>query len=333
MAIKKCSSSLALFGLLLLSTRRECEAGIPALTLSPESGTFTLNGVDYTHGVTKWTHGAFVYRTASQTVPTFYVLNRQGEIISSFTPNIPGAVRVWVHDVDRAPDGSIVFSGSSYSTEGQSVPFLCWISADGQSSHVVRTAPYWPYALTVAPDRSIWTSGLEMVNGDMNAPGVNPNGDVIRHFNSSGNLIGSIGSRRNFKPDILESGFLVATQDRVGWYAQGYDGASHYIEISLPAMTLQTYPGLPAPSAGKHPGIVERFALTDAGQAFLNFDDRDSHHRTTYLFDRETARWAPVQVPAIGEAAEPHLKGVDGELLVFTGGNSARFFNAMWVDR
>ncbi len=162
---------------------------------------------------------------------------------------------------------------------------------------------------------------------------LNPDGDVIRHFSSSGNLIGSVGSRRNFRPDLLESGFLVATQDRVGWYAQGYSGASasHYIEISVPGMTLHTYPGLPVSSSG-HPGRVEQLALTDEGSAFLSFDDPNSHHRTTYTFDREKLKWVPLQVPPIAGTAEPHLRGIDGERLVFTGGHPATFFNALSLN-
>ncbi len=174
MATKTGLSLGVCLGLFLLSNLGKSQTNTPRLTLSSR-GSITLNGVaDTTHGVIKWTHGAFLYQTLGEKLPTFDVLNPQGEIISSFIPNIPGAMRVWVHDSDRGPDGSIVFSGSSYSNEGQSVPFLCWISANGQSSQVVRTAPYWPYALSVAPDGSIWTSGLEMINGNMNAPGVKP---------------------------------------------------------------------------------------------------------------------------------------------------------------
>ena len=91
-------------------------------------------------------------------------------------------------------------------------------------------------------------------------------------------------------------------------------------------MTLQTYPGLPKQSAREFPGMAEQFVLTSAGQAFVNFDQHYPHNRLTYLFDRETKQWIPVNVPAIAGAAQPHLKGTDGERLVFTGENSAVFF-------
>ncbi len=328
MITRKLTSSFALAGLLFLCTSIECRAlDVRDLAFSPASGEIMLNGVDYTHGIVKWVHGAFVYWAGGQTLPTFLVLSPEGERISSFTPNIPGSVRVFVNDFDRAPDGSVVFSGSSYSAEGQHVPFLCWISANGKTSHVVRTAPYFPYGLSVALDGSVWTSGFEMINGDINAPGMNPDAGVIRHFNPSGKLVDSLGSRKQFGTVRLWQASLVATEDRIGWYAQGLDGVSQYVEISLPAMTLQTYPGLPAQTLGKPAGMVERFVLTAAGKAFVNFVHRDPHNRLTYQFDRETKQWVPMKVPAIARAAQPHLKGSDGERLVFMSENSAMFLN------
>lgn len=326
MIFKKLTSPFALTGLLVLATWGECE-GFDArdLTFSPKSGEIILSDFDCTYGILKWVHGAFVYRLSLNIAPTFLVLNAQGERMSSFTPNIPGAVRVFANDFDRASDGSVVFSGSYYS-EGQHLPFISWISADGQISRIVRTAPYFPYGLSIAPDGSVWTSGFEMIDGDINAPGVNPDAGVVRHFDSSGKLIDSLGNRRDFKTDRLTHGRLVATQDRIGWYGPGLDGVSQYVEVLLPAMMLQTYPGLPSESPA---GVLERFVLTDAGKPFLNFFHRDRHSRVTYLFDRETKQWVPVKVPAIAGTAQPNLRGTDGERLIFTGCNSAAFFDAV----
>ena len=148
-------------------------------------------------------------------------------------------------------------------------------------------------------DGSVWTLGFEVINGDINAPGVNPDAGVIRHFSPSGKLVDSLGSKKQFRTGRLRQAFLVAAEDRVGWYAQGLDGVSQYVEVSLPALTLQTYPGLPAEAAGKRPGMVERFVRTAEGKAFVNFIHRHPHNRLTYLFDRETKQWVPMKVPAI----------------------------------
>lgn len=172
-----------------------------------------------------------------------------------------------------------------------------------------------------------------MINGDIKAPGVDPAAGVLRHFNSSGNVIDSLGSVKDFRPDRLTHGFLVANEDRVGWYGPGLDGVNKYVEISLPTKILQTYAGLPKETSGKSVGIVERFALTPAGQAYVNCDHFGPEKRVTYQLDRQTEQWIPVELPAIGGEVRPHLKGSDGERLVFMGGNSATSFNTVSSTR
>ena len=294
-------------------------------TLAPSSEQVVLSGVDPTYGIVKWIHGAFVYRTRGNTAPDLVVLSPQGIPTVSFTPSIPDSTHVFANDFDRASDGSIVFSGSSYSAEGQHVPFICWISADGKSSRVVRTAPYFPYGLSIAPDGSVWTSGFEMINGKTDAPGTDPTAGVIRHFTSSGTPIESLGSLKNFRADRLTHGFLVANEDRIGWYGPGVDGSNQYVEITLPTHDIQTYPGLPKEPLDKQTGITEQFVLTPTGQAFINYDHFGPAKRVTYWLDRTAKSWMPIAVPAFGGDKLPHLKGNDGERLAFMGGNSITF--------
>lgn len=120
-------SSLLSIGLLAFGSSTNCRAmEARTVSVSPASAQVVLNGVDPSYGIVKWVHGAFIYRTRGNTAPNFVVMSSEGAQLLSFTATIPDAARVFVNDFDRAPDGSIVFSGSSYSAEGQHVPFICW---------------------------------------------------------------------------------------------------------------------------------------------------------------------------------------------------------------
>lgn len=306
------------------------EADTSGIQLSPQTSTIALDPIaDQTQGPMIWRRGSFVYRNSRSDAgghPTFYILNREGGLVSSVTPSIPDAAQVWVSAFDRGADGAIVFSGGSNSPYGEGEPFIVSISPDGQTSRVIRTAPYWAYMLSVAPDGTIWTVGLEAINGKTNVPGVNLDAGVLRHFDRSGRLIGSAAPQREFGSNRLEGGYLVATRDRIGWYSPKF-GRGDYVEISPDTMTPQGHPGLPDLSGGGHPGLVTNFVLTDEGNAFLSFQDNNTHHRTTYAFDRGASRWVPVQVPTIDGRAGPNLEGCDGEQLVFKGGHSVQFFS------
>ena len=283
---------------------------------------------DLSHGFLKWSHGALLYVDArSHSAPSFYTLDREGRLISSTTLNIPDATLISTGDFDRAPDGTIIFTGESYSSDGRGTPFIAWISPTGQTERVIRTDPYHPYTVAVALDGTVWTMGCEMINHDVRAPGLNPDASVLRHFDQQGRLIGSGGPQSQFKTQTqisrLVHGYLAATRDRVGWYSL-IDGPGRYVEISTSTMQTTIYPGF-APVSG---GRVTSLALTDAGQAYIESWDPVSHTRITYRLNRGTSQWVPVQAPPFAEARfGPSLMGNDGEQLVFYNAHKAGFFS------
>lgn len=294
-----------------------------------QGGTDNLDGVaDLTHGVMKWSHGAFLYKDTGTTPPSFYTLGRDGQLIATATQSIPGAGRYVTTGYDRRRDGSIVSAGQAYFPVGQSVPFLTWLSGDGRTARIVRTAPYYPYLLSIAPDGTVWTIGLEMINGDTEAQGVNREAGVLRHFDSSGKLINSAFPQSQFHPrlgqDRLLSGFLVAAQDRLGWYAPR-EGAGKYVEVSTGTMEVREYPGPPQGLSNGGPAVG--FALTDSGVASVSIQDKSPGLRTAYYLDRAASKWVPITVPSLGGYRfAPHLMGSDGETLVFQYAHSAAFF-------
>ena len=274
----------------------------------------------------KWRHGTYlVVSRADPAFPSFFTIDRQGSMSSEFSIRPPGASRLWVSDFDRLSDGTAVFCGGAYSETGQLAPFLAWMSPDGNSIRVVRTDPYWANMLSVAPDGTVWTVGEERINGHIDAPGSNPNGDVLRHFNSSGKLIDSLLPRSKFRGALrVTYGYLQVTHDRLGWYGPD-QGKGEYTEISLDTKKEHDFPGMPGePNLANGVTKVLGFALTDSDKVYLTCDP-SSGVRTTYTLDRASESWVALNVPALNGMARPVLNGVEGEQLVFRGGDSLGF--------
>jgi hypothetical protein len=287
--------------------------------------------VDQVHGELKWSHGGFLYMDAiGGLAPSFQTLDREGKLLSKTVVSVPQAGEYWPCDFDRGTDGTIVFVGGTYSASGQAAPFIAWISPSGQTEQVVRTFPYYANHVSIAPDGSVWTIGLEMINHHTSDPALNPSSGVLRHFNRQGKLTASVWPQADFTAASdagrLTEGKLIATSDRVGWYSSVFR-VDKYLELSIPSMTQQAYPGLPRDLSGK---IVDQFALTEAGGATVMVQDRSPGHRTTYQLDRATSQWIQLQVPALGGYPyAPHLLGSDGESLVFQLGQSVGFFKVL----
>lgn len=268
-----------------------------------------------------WSHGAFLFETVSFGLPpTFYTLDREGRLLSSVTLDIPESSNLWTSAFDREDDGSIIVAGGSYSAYGARAPFIALISADGRTERVIRTAPYHPHMLSVAPDGTFWTLGDETVNDNTSAQELSSDGRVLRHFDRAGKLLGSDLPQADFMKDYeserrLESGYLVATRSRLGWYGpHSGSGGGQYVEIDLDSMTLHSYPGLPdLPRLS----LVTGFRLTESGNAFLSVYDNAAERATNFILDRAALKWVPIQGPATSKTLQSYLIGVDGEELVF----------------
>jgi len=65
-------------------------AGPTGPRLVRQDGTDDLDGVaDLTHGVMKWSHGAFLYKDTGTVPPSFYTLGRDGQSNSPATTRQP----------------------------------------------------------------------------------------------------------------------------------------------------------------------------------------------------------------------------------------------------
>src|SRR5579875_1583710 len=264
------------------------DAGYVLTSSTPSTWTSVFTG-----GSWRWSHGAFILvDMVAPLTKTFTVVNRDGSISSTWNFSIPDTTHLWVFGYDRDPTGDLVAAGEAYSYDGKLAPFIAIKPAKSEEVHIIRTYPYWPHLLAVAPDGTIWTAGDEMTyeqteTGD----GVDRNGDAIRHFDRTGKLLGSAVPGLTVHPGWRShEGYLVATSERVGWYAP-INGPGTYVELpaSHPS-EYKVYKGL-----GDQKSQADGFALTDSGKAFVT--QHTQYKQTNYLLDPVSGQWNEVAFP------------------------------------
>ena len=306
------------------------KADAPGIHLVRQGGTNQINPIDeqLSRGM-KWSHGAYLFLDEiGGKPPAFYSLDRDGTWTNTAQFQDSEAAQFYSFDYDRETSGTIVFSGETETRPRVVSPFLAWTSADGQVQRMVRTGDYFPYEVAAAPDDTIWTLGLEMVNLDDNDPAVNQEAHILRHFDGKGNLIASAFPQSRFNRSQrfrLTHGLLVATRDRLGWYGPR-SGKAAYSEIFLNTMTMKDYPGASGNSSKSE--LAVGLAMTNSGASSVSVQDQSPGRRTTYVLDRTSSTWVAVTVPAMGGFKfTPNLIGSDGDNLVFKYGREAGFFS------
>ena len=278
------------------------------------------------YGFDKWTKGTYLRIDRSQlSEPSFYLFDKQGRQIATFSFAIPNADRIEVHDFDVAPDHSVVLCGDSFSRDGKPAYFVARVSPTVQQTKILRTTPYWPFLVSVAPDNSIWTIGpQEIFDTDGHSSRTDSQANVLRHFNPDGNLIASFQPKWKFRLLQTVSGFLVAKRDRIGWYAPS-NGPGEYMEVNPTTGEMKVYSNRDiADGPGSHHKI-SGFALTDSGDVFIARDSREAKTRTLLRLNRTENKWEPVKMPGTNEGPSPMLKGSDGDLLIFSGPGALSF--------
>lgn len=302
-----------LVALLLTSCAWAADAGL-VLT-----STTSLAAVVEPTGTRDWRHGGFIMiDMVNPLAKTFTIVDRDGLVSSIFDFSIPDTSRVWVLGSDRDYAGNVVFAGRATSRDGRYAPFIAIKSAQGGDVQLIRTYPYWPVLLSVAPDGTIWTTGEEMTSeGKVNAVGINPNPDVLRHFDRSGKLLGSAVPRKTVFPgDRFAHGYLVATSDRVGWYSPIH-GPGTYVELSPTLDNVKVYNGL-----SNEKGQADGFALTESGKVFVTHYAQQK--QATYTLDRASSHWTEVPFAASDSLV---LRGSEKNTLVFESVKGLLFFD------
>jgi hypothetical protein len=173
-----------------------------------------------------WSGGALAFLQDNfWASPTIQVLDGDGKELSKFSFTIPGTglINVYDNSIAHGKDGSIALVGTAYSNDSKGALFVAWISPDHQRQTVIRTNPFFPRAVTIASDGTIW------VAGDANEPKTVKNDlsqKFIRHYDNSGKLLGSFVSWSSLNwptsfvaPTPVFYSVLVSFKDRVGWYS------------------------------------------------------------------------------------------------------------------
>jgi hypothetical protein len=245
--------------------------------------------------------------------------NRRDELVFE----LKGSGYISVNGIAAGPDGALAVAGYGISDDSRIAPFIALISPDRKSQVVNRTWPFLPYAVTVAPDGTVWAVGpIEAADAN-----VYLNDNVLRHYDPSGRLLATatVKARRG-KDDSIVSvvSNLMASSDRVGWMTL----ACEYIEFSFDAKELGRYDCPP----GRMNSQDWAGVALNAGNDVVLGAKRNAPFAPLEL-DRATRTWDPVAVPA-GYALESHwILGFDGPSLVtgsLLGGYKVRRFN--WGD-
>lgn len=276
-----------------------------------DSGTMTVPFVFDGKRPPVWGGGALVVADGPVVSPNiFMAFNRDGRQVFDAGFSIPGASKTTIDGFARGADGTVALCGQSYASDGRGAPFIALISADGDSQQVIRTEPYMPVVVAVAPDGTLWTVGLELNFDTHSEKGVNREAGVLRHYDRNGKSLGAFIPRSIIKDTshlTLQGSMLAATADRVGWLHYDVTGRAPgaYVEVSRDGK-VSSYP-LPQPQ-GDQPNFLYLcgMAITDSGDVFAvvgNFVNKQLSSFTLVVLNRSKGLWLPVRMPISGRWA------------------------------
>lgn len=270
-----------------------------------------------------WTGGALVSIESKGTAaPVIHSFDDAGQEIPPIAFTLPGAKAITIFGFARGADGSFALAGASYADETRPFgslreSFLTWISPDHQTVITSHPTPYTAASVTIAPDGTLWTIGMEQnANGFEKGPTVDRSHGAIRHFDTSGHQLGAFLPRSEL-PRTFGGSPLLSSKDRVAWYARL---TQDYYEVTFDGKVTH-YPGLPKLTPQL---VMTRLALTSDNEVIGNVGQRDKSMQL-YRFDRTTSAWTPIPAPPgttyprpDGRHTGPELYGADANRLVFS---------------
>jgi hypothetical protein len=242
---------------------------------------------------------------------------QSGALRRSVSVTISGASFVRVRDASYGRDGTAVLCGFAVDPTGRGGNFLAISPPDGTSLRIIRTDPYGPAAVTVAPDGTIWTKGHEI-----EGPGKlrNTNAGIVRQFDATGREVRQFLPQSGFGQQDLATGdinLLAASETKVGWYASR---GTRYYEIESNG-TVHSHPVAPP---GQHGAIG--LALLSTGDAFVTVNPAPKIE-LLFRLDRAKGIWVSMDLT---ETAGPNTRnfvaGGFGNTLVTWGAKGALRF-------
>jgi hypothetical protein len=287
--------SLLLILLLSLCAGELAARAATADALTPAGSTqmpFTL--VSGTFAV--WSGGAFMFvQDRFSGAPLFRFYDRNGTQVSQFAFSIPGATRINIYDhsVALGLDGSLAIVGTAFTDDSRGGMFVAWVSPNREEQMIVRTSPFFPRAVTVASDGTIWVAGDE-TKPRPEKPDYSQN--LIRRYDKTGKLLGSfiawssLGTGPStISPTPSVRSVLLSLKDRIGWYSPG---SNTYIEFALEGSVIKRFKTAPHQRED-----VINAALCDDGGLFATTHLTSANQTSNWgvlTLDRQRGEWSPI---------------------------------------
>ncbi len=240
--------------------------------------------------------------------PTIWASSSAGIEDLRFT--IPGAGQLIIWSVAASGDHTIAIAGTAVGGDSQGSGFIAIIPPDRSKKMVVRTAPYIPRAIAIAPDRVIWTVGWDKEDGKRIF-------NVLKRFSPAGALLSS--GHLAVKPipgasisDVAYASALRCSGDRVGWLT----GASEYLEFSFDGREIGRFeapPWHPERPVGPVLHVLLNLALSEKNEVVVAGLGPIS---SVWRLDRYARQWIPVDVSGEQLSRLAWLLGFDGDELI-----------------
>jgi hypothetical protein len=178
--------------------------------------------------------------------------------------------------------------GTAYTDDSRGGIFAAWVSRDRQEQTIIRTNPFFPEAVTLASDGTIWVAGR---NSDPQHKERDYSQNLIRRYDKTGKLLGSFipWSTLGADPHTVPSAHsvLVPLKDGVGWYSPR---SRTYIEFSSDGSVIKLFKSAPHP---EHDLVF--VAACDDGSLFATTRVQSAGGQVNwgiFTFDRQRSEWS-----------------------------------------
>lgn len=250
------------------------------------------------------------------------------------------SARIWLDDAKRmyvahaaATDaGNVVVAGHAELRTSDVLYFVAKTDLNGEITEVVRTNPFVPMLVCMAPDGSAWSLGR-----DLGKDQAREDYGLLRQYSFRAGQVRELLQRRSFGPGESPvrgrlSAFLRCTKDRVDAYV---NSTHEYFEILESGNTVRRFRVEP-PQFGTR--RIEALAVLSDGSAFSTIRGRGDQPRRVYELqcddEKLTASWVPVpgagHPPEEGFVRPPYgmLFGAEGNSLVLSSKNGLAWVEA-----
>jgi hypothetical protein len=264
-------------------------------------------------------YGLIGVRMNRTSKPTVWVSSSSG--IEDIQFSIPGGEQLIIWSVAASQDHTITIGGLAVGTESRGSGFIGVIPPDRGKKLIVRTAPYFPLAITVAPDGVIWSVGWDDEGGRRAY-------NVVKRFSQSGILLSSKNMLVSAvpsgpDPDVSDSSHLHCSSDRVGWLTR----AGQYLEFSFDGKEIGRFEAPLLRQEKQNSFVLPNYfflALSVDNEVVVEGQAANSHTDSLWRLDRSTRQWIPANVTGEQVGGAAWLLGFDGAEIVVDTVTSSR---------